>query len=276
MSETDRDPTHPGEVPYLRAIPRSTPWPLITAFGTTFVFAGIVTSPIVSVVGAIAGIVGLVGWFFEVLPAERTEGIPVTDSDLPLSAPELPPPPAVTSRRIVPEEIHPYRSGVFGGLAGAAAMAVVAIAWGLVDGKGFWLPINLLAGVLLPSIGEADPAQLGAFNAGWFVTATLLHIVLSVMVGTIFVVALPMMPRRPLLAGGLIAPIIWTGVVFATLRIVNPTLEEYISWPWFVGSQVAFGLACAAVISRFNLVRLQIGRSFEDRIGLERGREEDR
>ena len=269
-----RDEQRP-DVPYLREIPQSTPWPLITAFGVTFTFAGIVTSPIVSVVGGIAGIVGLVGWFYDVLPRERTEVIPVANADLPLDAPDLPEPPAVTPRRIVPEEIHPYRSGIFGGLVGAVAMAVVAIAWGLTDGKGPWLPVNLLAGVLLPSVGEADPSILGSFHAAWFITATLLHQVLSVMVGTIFVVALPMMPRRPLLAGGLIAPIIWTGVVWATLRIVNPTLEIYISWPWFVASQVAFGLACAMVIARFNLVRLQVGRPIADRLELERGREKD-
>ena len=69
--------TERPEVPYLRAIPRSTPWPLVTAFGVTFLFAGIVTNPAVSIVGAVAGIVGLVGWFREVLPGERTEEIPV-------------------------------------------------------------------------------------------------------------------------------------------------------------------------------------------------------
>lgn len=273
---SDARPEHdtPSEVPYLREIPRPTPWPMIAAFGVTFLFAGIVTNPFVSVVGAVAGLVGLVGWFRDVLPVETTEEIPVELADRPLAAPEIAPPPAIPNRRIVPEEIHPYRSGVVGGLVGAVAMALVAVAWGLTHGMGFWLPINLLAGVVLPSVGDATPEQLGAFNAGWFVTAAALHIALSAMVGTIFVVALPMMPRRPLLAGGVIAPIIWTGVVFATIRITNPTLEAYISWPWFLASQVAFGLACAAVIARFNLVRLQVGRSLADRLELERGRED--
>ena len=113
---------------------------------------------------------------------------------------------------------------------------------------------------------------LGQFDASWFLTASALHVVLSVLVGTIFVVALPMMPKRPLLAGGVIAPVIWTGVVFATIRITNPVLEDYISWPWFIASRIAFGLACASVIARFNLVRLQVGRSLADRLELEQGR----
>lgn len=259
------------EMPYLQRIPRSTPWPLVTAFGVTFIFAGIVTNPAVSVVGAIAGLVGLVGWFREVFPIESTEPIPLEDAAEPLPAPELGPMPAKPLRRVVPEEIHPYRSGLFGGLAGGVAMAVVAVGWGLSTGQGFWLPINLLAGILVPSVGDADPAALGAFHAGWFIAALCLHIALSVLVGTIFVVALPMMPRRPLLAGGLIAPILWTGVAWASLRVVDPALEKYISWPWFLGSQLAFGLVCAAVISRFNLVRLQVGRSLEERLELEQG-----
>lgn len=259
------------EMPYLRRIPRSTPWPLVTAFGVTFIFAGIVTNPAVSVVGAIAGLVGLVGWFREVFPEEVTEEIPLENAAEPAPGPDLGPVPPKPLRRVVPEEIHPYRSGLFGGLVGGVAMAVVAVGWGLTTGEGFWLPVNLLAGILIPAVGDADVATLGQFHAAWFVAALCLHVALSVLVGTVFVVALPMMPRRPLLAGGVIAPILWTGVAWASLRVVDPALEQYISWPWFLGSQVAFGLACAAIISRFNLIPLQVGRSVEERLELEQG-----
>ena len=45
MSNTRPDHDTPAEVPYLREIPRPTPWPMIAAFGVTFLFAGIVTNP---------------------------------------------------------------------------------------------------------------------------------------------------------------------------------------------------------------------------------------
>ena len=263
-------PREVREMPYLRAIPRPTPWPIITAFGVTFMFAAIVTNIFVVVVGAVFALVGVIGWFREVFPHENVEAIPVADCETPLPPPEFAPRPEKTQRNVVPERIHPYRSGVKGAIAGAIAMAVVAVGWGLFDAGSLWLPVNLLAGTVLPSIGEATEAQLMAFNGTWFATSVGLHVSLSLAVGMVFVVSLPMMPRRPLLAGGLIAPVIWTGIAWATLRIVNPTLEDYISWPWFLGSQVAFGLACGFVISRATMVPLKVGWSLEQRMGVER------
>ncbi|MCP4013637.1 MAG: hypothetical protein GY728_11070 [Phycisphaeraceae bacterium] len=268
-------PREAREMPYLRAIPRPTPWPIITAFGVTFMFAAIVTNIFVVVVGAVFALVGVIGWFREVFPHENVEAIPVADCEMPLPPPEFAPRPKKTPRNVVPERIHPYRSGVKGAIAGAIAMAVVAAAWGVIDAGSLWLPINLLAGTVLPSIGEATEAQLKAFNATWFATSIGLHAFLSLSVGMVFVVSLPMMPRRPLLAGGLIAPVIWTGIAWATLRVVNPTLEDYISWPWFLGSQVAFGLACGFVISRATMVPLQVGWSLERRMGVERTEDDE-
>jgi hypothetical protein len=268
------DAPHEHEAPYLRAIPRPTPWPLITAFGCTLVFAGIVTHVLVSVTGAACAIVGLVGWFREVFPHEATEEIPIAQCEIPLPAPVLAPrsAPRHTVRKLVPEEIHPYRSGLVGGLIGAAAMAIVAAAWGIIDAGSIWMPINLLAGVVLPSIGSASEEALKSFNGTWFACSAFLHVSLSLMVGLIFVVALPMMPKRPLIAGGIIAPILWTGVAWASLHVVNPTLEQHISWPWFLASQIAFGCACGGVVARFNMVRLQFGQTIAERLDVEQSK----
>ena len=50
-------------------------------------------------------------------------------------------------------------------------------------------------------------------------------------------------------------PLIWTGLVWATLGVVDPTLQQRVSWPWFVLSQVAFGIAADVVILRVGKVR---------------------
>jgi hypothetical protein len=134
-------PREVREMPYLRAIPRPTPWPIITAFGVTFMFAAIVTNIFVVVVGAAFALVGVIGWFREVFPHENVEAIPVADCETPLPPPEFAPRPEKTStRNVVPERIHPYRSGVKGAIAGAIAMAVVAAGWGLIDAGSLWLP----------------------------------------------------------------------------------------------------------------------------------------
>ena len=49
-------------------------------------------------------------------------------------------------------EVHPYWTGLYGGMAGAVAMAVVAMLFGLIAQGSIWYPINLLAAGILPSL----------------------------------------------------------------------------------------------------------------------------
>ena len=58
-------------------LPAPTAWPIILAFGLTLVFAGLVTSPSVSILGAIFSLAGCVGWFRDVLPHEKHESVPI-------------------------------------------------------------------------------------------------------------------------------------------------------------------------------------------------------
>src|ERR1700726_3153700 len=58
-------------------MPASTAWPISLAFGITLLFAGLVTSTAVSVLGAIVAIAGAVGWFRDVLPLEAHETVQV-------------------------------------------------------------------------------------------------------------------------------------------------------------------------------------------------------
>ena len=51
-----------------------------------------------------------------------------------------------------------------------------------------------------------------------------------------------MIPRHPAFWGGVVAPLLWTGLIAASLDVINPALNERIDWPWFVASQIAFGL----------------------------------
>ena len=53
---------------------------------------------------------------------------------------------------------------------------------------------------------------LRAFNATAFVLGVVAHAVVSVLVGLLYAVILPMLPRRHTLWGGLLAPLLWTGL----------------------------------------------------------------
>jgi hypothetical protein len=256
------------ETPYLRGIPLPTSGPLWAGFGVTLVFAGLVTHWTVSVVGLASAAAGFVVWALACFPEESLEELP-KGSEAVDPAPKLERR-ASAERVVLPAEMHPYRSGVRGGLIGGVAMAAVSVAWGVLREGSMWLPINLLAGVFLPSVNAEDAQALKAFQPGVFAVACGIHLVASVFIGLLYTVTLPMMPRRPLLMGGLLGPILWTGILYATIGIVNPALERFVSWPWFFVSQVAFGLVCGVVVSRSRRIRTMAGWSVADRLGLER------
>jgi Flp pilus assembly protein TadB len=52
-------------------LPAPTPQPIVLAFGVTLLFAGLVTSASVSILGAILFVTGCVGWFREVPHTRR-------------------------------------------------------------------------------------------------------------------------------------------------------------------------------------------------------------
>ena len=47
-------------------------------------------------------------------------------------------------------------------------MPVPAFLWGLASGRGLWYPVNLLAGTVVPGLGQLPVEELQQFNAGWW------------------------------------------------------------------------------------------------------------
>ena len=260
-------------VPSTLEVPAATTWPFVLAFGTTMLFAGLVTSGSISMLGAVLMISGAVGWFRDVLPHEAGEVVPVRS--------ELPVP--VTSRRRVerlaiagelprawlPLEIYPVSAGIKGGLAGSVAMAVVAMLYGLLSQRSIWYPINLLAAGFFPGASTASTEQLAAFHLDAFLIAVAIHLVTSLLVGVLYGATLPMLPRRPILLGGFIAPLIWSGLLYTVLGIINPVLDQRIDWMWFVLSQAGFGIVAGVVVSRQERVRTWQHLPFAVRAGIE-------
>jgi hypothetical protein len=232
-------------------MPAPTAWPIALAFGITLLFAGLVTSDSVSILGAIVAIAGAVGWFRDVLPHEAHELVPV--------APQLTE--VTTTRREVarigialelrraylPLEIYPISAGIKGGLAGSVAMAVVAMLYGILSRTSIWYPINLLAAGFFPA--TTNTALIAAFHLRALLIAIPIHLITSLLVGLLYGAMLPMLPRRPILLGGFIAPILWSGLIHSILGIVNPVLNQRIDWVWFVASQFAFGIVAGVVVS---------------------------
>ena len=97
---------------------------------------------------------------------------------------------------------------------------------------------------------KLGPAQLSSFHADSFAIALGLHVLVSMLVGLLYGAMLPMFARRPIVLGGLIAPVLWSGLLYTILGFLNPLLASRIDWPWFIASQVAFGIVAGAVVVR--------------------------
>jgi hypothetical protein len=254
-------------------LPAPTAWPLVLAFGFTLLFAGLLTSVSVSVLGVVLTIAGCVGWFRNVLPHEHEERVPVLPEDVSIrtsrSLVERFPLAEEQVRAWLPVETYPVSAGLKGGLAGSVAMAVIACTYGLISVGSIWYPINLLAGVVYSQSELPSPAWLNSFHAGSFFIAVILHFTGSTLVGLLYGAMLPMFARRPILLGGLIAPVLWSGLLHSMLDLLNPLLESRIHWTWFVASQVAFGVVAGLVVLRHTRVRTRENMPFALRAGIE-------
>jgi hypothetical protein len=252
-------------------MPAGSFWPMVFAFGLTLMAAGLVTHWVISTVGFILFVRAGYGWWHNVIPHEEHEAVEV---DVALR----PTPIEVETRSVVrlevgqgghrvrvPEKIHPYSSGLWGGLAGGAAMALLACLYGLIAQHSIWYPVNLLAGVVIPDLGNASVAQLRSFIPAAFIAASLGHITISIMVGVLYAVMLPMFPKYAPFWAGVLMPVIWSGLVATTLNVLNPALNSRISWPWFVVCQLGFGLVGGFFIARSTHIRTLQSWSLADR-----------
>jgi hypothetical protein len=268
-SQSQASETSPGTI----HLPAPTAWPITLALGAALLMAGLVTNAEIGILGAILFLAGCVGWFRDVFPQEKEETIEVKVEiarvvtyrrevqRLPV-APDLP-------RALLPLETYPVSAGIKGGLAGSVAMAVLACAYGLFAHGSIWYPINLLAATVYSQSLQLGPTALSSFHLIGFLLAVGIHLLTSLLVGLLYGAMLPMIPRRPIFLGGVVAPILWTGLLHSILGVLNPLLNQLISWPWFVASQFAFGIVAGLVVVRQEQVPTQQLVPFLVRAGVE-------
>ena len=254
-------------------VPASTAWPMVLSFGLTLMFAGLLTNASLSVLGVVLAVAGCIGWFREVFPQEHEETVPVLFEDQRVT----------TERRVVervpvapdlvrawlPLETYPMSAGLKGGLAGGVAMAVLACVYGLVKAGSIWYPINLLAATVYAQSLKLTPGQLNSFHADGFAMALLLHGIGSVFVGLLYGAMLPMFARRPIVLGGLIGPVLWSGLLYSTMELINPMLASRVDWIWFMASQIAFGVVAGIVVVRQERISTRENLPFMVRAGVE-------
>lgn len=261
-------PVH-GETVHL---PAPTHWPIVLAFGCTLAAGGLVTNLGVSALGAALILVACVGWFRQVLPHEAHENVPVvvrpviitTQRDV-VERIQISP----EHRRHLPLESYPVFSGLKGGGAGGLAMIVPAVLYGWIAQGSIWYAVNLLGGAGVANWSHVTTAEITSFHWSWLLIAIVIHTVTCLLVGLLYGAMLPMLPRHPVLLGGVLAPLVWTGLLYSAMGIINPALDARIAWGWFVASQVMFGVVAGLVVARLGRIRTESGLPFYARMGIE-------
>jgi hypothetical protein len=257
----------------LIAVPAPTAWPMIMALGLTLSAGGIVTSFTVSAVGILLFVAGAIGWFGEVLPVEHRVQVPIEPAEA-MAAPVRVKVAQLEvgeegHRASLPLKIYPYSAGIKGGIAGGFVMAALASLQGIIAHGSPWYTVNILAATISTSMAHANTAYLSAFHLDALMEALVIHAILSLLMGLLYGLMLPMVPGHPAFFGGLAAPLLWTGLIWASLGVLNPVLDQRIEWEGFVLCQLAFGLTAGFVTARSERVTTLQHLPFALRAGLE-------
>ena len=233
-------------------LPASTVWPMIMALGVSLILAGMVTNIVIGLLGLLLTIAGAVGWFFQVLPFEAHEPVPVDVEQVTLATTRTlgnRGRVAADHREVLPVEKFRFVTGLEGGIAGGFAMTIPATIFSLIRYHSIWYAMNLLAAGGFVSWASASDAFLSQFHLQGLLAALAIHGFTSLLVGLLYGAMLPMFPRYPIFTAGFISPLLVTGILYSALNIVSPILNARIDWFWFVISQIAFGLVCGFVVN---------------------------
>lgn len=253
-------------------MPAPTGWPIILAFGVMLSFASLVTNAGIGIAGGVLVIFGCIGWFRQVLPHEHhemvareaavSEAVSMRTSVARLEVSD-------THRAFLPIESYPIISGLKGGAAGGVAMILPALLYGYVAHRSIWYAVNLLGGAGVAHWRNPTTADIAAFHWNGLLIATVIHVAASLLVGLLYGALLPMWPRHPILLGGIVAPLVWTGVLHSALVVMNPVFNARINWAWFAASQLLFGIVAGVVVAQTGRIRTHQSLPFTMRVGLQ-------
>jgi hypothetical protein len=199
------------------------------------------------------------GWWID-----RTPMIHKVTNEVP--TPEVPTSTKTTEHPhevVWPEWVYPYPAGAIGGLLGGVAVALVGMSYslfsGLISGNvaNIWLPVNVVAAVVLRDMQTRSPEELSQFNLLALVTGTVIHLLIAVGLGEIFSFILPALPGRPLYWGVVIGPMLWIGAFVAALPIINPVMVANIEIISFTLANVLYGLTLGWWIDRTPMIHVE-------------------
>jgi hypothetical protein len=254
------------------SVPAPTAWPLVAALGLTLSFAGFLTTLLVGVTGGILSIIGFVGWFKDRYPHDIELEVEVLTHHIPskITTTKTTHDDHPHHRAMLPLQVHRTPAGIMGGIAGGLAMLLVAVMGSFYIHGSPWYPFNVMSASIMPSITQEG---LNTFNLIAFVVALCIHATLSICIGLVYGVVLPLLPKHPIVLGALVIPFIWSFLLYTAMSTLNPVLDETVNWWWFVIAQIVFGLVAGIVVAKTERISTLQFKAFTERAGIEKGEE---
>ena len=112
-----------------------------------------------------------------------------------------------THRAQLPLQTFPISSAIKGGIAGGIAMVIPAEIYGIIRFHSIWYVVNLLGGAGVGTWTNPTVEEMSHFRLSAFITANIIQGATTLLVGLLYGAMLPMWPKRPILLGGIIAPV---------------------------------------------------------------------
>ena len=251
-------------------LPSPTAWPMVLGLGITLSIAGMITHLSITLLGAVLSGMAIVGWFRNVLPHEKHEQVqaPIGAQDVALATATEPALPAEHAHTRL--TTYSFLGGIEAGVAGGIAMAIPAVIFSLLKFHSLWYAVNLMAASSFLGWSNVSDQFLAEFHIEGLLVGLAIHTLVSVLVGLLYASILPIFPKLSLLTGGILTPLVWTGMAYGLMKSVTPVLGARVNWLWFIASQIAFGLVAALVVSlrvKFRTKEFQ-SLSFSERAGL--------
>lgn len=252
------------------AVPAPTAWPLVAALGITLAFAGFLTTLLVGISGGILCIIGFAGWFKDRFPQDIELEVEVLPHHIPseVTTTKTIHEDHPNHRAMLPLKVHRAHAGIIGGIAGGIAMLIVAVIGSVYLHGSPWYPFNVMSASVMPSI-TAEGLQ--NFNLVALIVALGIHATLSVCIGLVYGVVLPLLPKHPIVLAALIIPFIWSFLLYTGMSTLNPVLDETVHWWWFLFAQVVFGLVAGIVVAKTERITTLQFKAYAERAGIEKG-----
>lgn len=252
-------------------LPKPTAWPMVLGLGVTLMIAGLITHVMITVLGVVLTVRAIFGWFACVLPHEEHVTVYAR-----IGAEEAVMAAAVEPALIAEEHVqstqttYSFISGIEAGVAGGLAMAAAAALYGVLKFGSVWYAVNLMAASSFIGWSDVSDGFLAQFHLSGLLVGVAIHALVALLVGLLYASVLPIFPRYALVTGGVITPIVWTGLAWALMQSVTPMLGARVNWLWFVASQIAYGVVAALVIGLRVKIRSDVFQQlpFSERAGI--------